>query len=164
MLSVVASGGYTDEVIEEVAAGLPSNGELGADFVAQRHRHWLAAHERRTQLRLRWRAFFSRYDALLTPVAPNLVGPHDDRPFADRTIGVNGEPRPYWSQIAWAGLASVSYLPVTVVPVGLDSRGLPVGVSVTGPYLQDRTALAVAARLAAVLPPMPHPPAGGRPA
>ncbi len=157
MLTAAASGGYSDELIEEVAGGRPSTGELGAEFVAQRHRHWLVANERRAQLRLRWRGFFCRYDAILLPVTPNLVSLHDDRPFAERTIVVNGELRPYWSQIAWAGLASVSYLPTTVVPVGLDSRGLPIGVAVAGPYLEDNTTLMVAARLASLLRAMPHP-------
>jgi amidase len=158
MLAMVASGGYSDEVLEQVAAGACSTGELGAKFVAQRHRHWLAAHERRTQLRLHWREFFTRYDAILLPVVPNLVAAHDDRPMTERAVIVNGKPRPYWSQIAWAGLASVSYLPATVVPVGLDSRGLPIGVAVTGAYLEDRTTLAIAARLGRLLGPMPHPP------
>ncbi|TCR16045.1 amidase family protein [Streptomyces sp. BK205] len=159
LLTAVASGGYTPEVIEDIAAGRrPAEAGLGARFVAQRHRDWLAANERRAQMRLRWREFFTRYDALLLPVAPNLAGPLDDRPLADRTIEVDGRERPYWQQIVWAGLTGVSYLPSTVVPVALDSRGLPVGVAVAGPYLEDRTTLALAARLARLLPPMPSPP------
>jgi amidase len=159
LLTAVASGGYTDELIEDIAAGRRSAGaELGATFIAQRHREWLAANERRAQLRLRWRAFFARYDAILLPVAPNVVGRHDDRPFADRTVLVDGLPRPYWDQIVWAGLTAVSYLPSTVVPAGLDGRGLPIGIAVAGAYLEDRTTLSLAARLDGLLPALPQPP------
>ena len=41
-------------------------------------------------------------------------------------------------------------LPATVVPVGIDDDGLPIGVQIVGPYLHDRTTLQ-AARLIADL-------------
>ncbi|WP_243726819.1 amidase family protein [Actinocrispum wychmicini] len=155
LLTAVASGGYSDALIEDIAVGRrPVSAELGAEYVAQRHRHWLVANEQRAQFRLRWQEFFAKYDAILLPVTPNPVSEHDSRPFEDRTIVVNGVPRPYWDQIVWSGLASVSYLPSTAVPVGLDTRGLPLGIAVVGPYLADRTTLALAGRLADLLPPL----------
>ena len=55
----------------------------------------------------------------------------------------------------------MAYLPSTVVPVGRVG-GLPVGVQVVGPYLEDRTSLALAAHLSGLLggyepPPMARP-------
>ena len=47
----------------------------------------------------------------------------------------------------WAGLASSAYLPATAVPVGRTPDGLPVGMQVIAPYLEDRTALAFASHL-----------------
>jgi amidase len=44
----------------------------------------------------------------------------------------------------WVGLATIAYLPATVIPVGRTSQGLPVGIQIVGPYLEDRTTLAVA--------------------
>ena len=40
-----------------------------------------------------------------------------------------------------AALASLSYLPATIAPIGLTSDGLPVGVQIIGPYLEDRTTI-----------------------
>jgi amidase len=50
--------------------------------------------------------------------------------------------------MAWTGLVGVAYLPATAVTVGRTRAGLPVGMQVVGPYLEDRTALFVAERLA----------------
>lgn len=162
MLAAAASGGYPPDLIEDIASGRRTAGaELGVEFVAQRHREWLAASERRAQLRLRWAEFFRGYDAILLPVAPNRVGRHDRRPFADRSIIVNGQSRSYWDQITWAGLTGVCYLPSTVVPIGLDLRGLPMGMAIAGAFLEDRTTLSLAARIARLLPPLPRPPLAG---
>ena len=68
-----------------------------------------------------------------------------------RSIDVDGETRPYTEQMKWMGLTGVSYLPATVVPVGLTSAGLPVGIQIAGPYLEDRTALEVARHLSGLV-------------
>ena len=57
------------------------------------------------------------------------------------------------------GLVGVAYLPSTVVPVGVTSEGLPVGVQVVGPFLEDRTCLDVARRIEALLGGFRPPPA-----
>lgn len=159
LLATVAVHIYDPAEIDAIATGSREpRGELGAEFVAQSHHAWMAADEARTQLRRRWAAFFSRYDAIMLPVAPNLTPAHDHRPFPERTVTVNGAQRPYWDQTVWAGLTTVGHLPSTVVPVRLDSRGAPIGVAIAGPYLGDRTTLAVARALARVLPPIGRPP------
>ncbi len=57
---------------------------------------------------------------------------------------MNGSLRPYEDQSTWTGLAGGSYLPAVAVPVGLTRAGLPVGIQVTAPLLEDRTAIDVA--------------------
>jgi amidase len=108
------------------------------------HRAWLAANERREQVRARVGDFFREVDALLMPVAVVPAIPHDhSEPFLARTISVAGGSRSYLDIFGWVGLATVAYLPATVVPVGRTTRGLPVGLQIVGPYLEDRTTLAV---------------------
>ncbi|MGO8859252.1 MAG: amidase family protein [Acidimicrobiales bacterium] len=117
-----------------------------ADAMSGSHRHWLDRDEARARMRLLWAAWFRDHDVLLCPVMPMAAIRHDqDRPFLARTVEINGTPRAYIDTLAWAGLVGVSYLPSTVVPIGRTAEGLPVGIQVVGPYLEDRTTLAVAA-------------------
>jgi len=52
--------------------------------------------------------------------------------------------------LAWISMATAAYLPATVAPVGRTPEGLPVGVQIIGPYLDDRTTLEFAARLSEI--------------
>ena len=103
-------------------------------------------------MRRKWHEFFGTWDAILLPVLPTAAIPHDhSEPKALRTITVNGETRSYWDQTLWVGLTGVSYLPATVIPVGRTSEGLPVGVQIAGPFLEDRTTLDLARQLNEIL-------------
>ncbi|MEO3930169.1 amidase family protein [Micromonosporaceae bacterium B7E4] len=159
LLAAVAVNNYPPDVLERIGQGRAEPGaELGAEYVGQGYRQWSDAEEQRAQLRTRWRDFFQTYDAVLLPVSASLAIPHDHRPFAQRRIEVNGVERPYWDQVTWAGLTGVADLPSTVVPVRLDSRGLPIGIAIAGPYLADTTTLALARLLSTLLPPLGRPP------
>ena len=118
---------------------------------AQRHREWLFLNEQREQIRHRWREFFEDYDVLLMPVTPITAIEHDQSPAPERVISVNGEDRNYFDQLSWVGLISMAYLPATVAPVGLSEDGLPVGIQIVAPHLEDRTAIDFAKRLAQVV-------------
>ncbi|WFE59462.1 amidase family protein [Micromonospora sp. WMMD712] len=164
LIAGTAIDDISGEEAELIAAGMrPPTGVLGGEHVHQSHRDWVVANELRTRMGLRWRAFFSRYDALLLPVAPNTAPAHDHRPFAQRTITVDGQPRPYWDQLVWAGVTGMCYLPSVVVPVRLDARGVPIGVAVAGPRLGDRTVLETARVLARTLGPIGRPALGSGP-
>jgi amidase len=109
------------------------------------HRNWLSANEKREQVRERIAEFFRDVDALLMPVAVVPAIPHDhNTPLASREIRIGDRSRSYLDMFGWVGLATVAYLPATVVPVGRTAQGLPVGIQIVGPYLEDRTTLAVA--------------------
>jgi amidase len=95
---------------------------------------------------------------------PTLAFPHDHSPdMRARRLDIDGVLQPYWDQMAWAGVATVAGLPATTIPVEVSEAGLPVGVQIVGPYLEDRTTLAFAAALErefgafAGRPPIPPP-------
>ncbi|MFV0258756.1 MAG: amidase [Acidimicrobiales bacterium] len=163
LLGAAEAAGWSHAEIEDLAARaaageLPAGG-LGVIGAPIRHRAWLSANERRLQMRARWREFFTHWDIVLAPVSPTVAIPHDhSMPMTDRWIDVAGTSRPYTDQMRWLGLFGVVYLPVTVVPLGLHSTGLPFGVQVVGPFLEDRTALAAAALIEDITGGTPCPP------
>ncbi len=114
-----------------------------------RHRDWLEANEAREQLRAKLADFFRRYDVLLCPITTVPAIPHDHSdPMTSRTIEVNGERRPYFELFAWISIASATQVPAVAAPAGLGPDGLPVGVQIVGPWLEDRTPIDFARRLA----------------
>jgi len=121
-------------------------------YATLRHRDWLFAHEERERVRARMASFFRDVDALLMPVTAVPAIPHDhSEPFTDRRIRVNQDDRHYTDLFGWITLATLAYLPATVAPVGRTRDGLPVGIQIVGPYLEDRTTLAVARHVTKVL-------------
>ena len=97
-----------------------------------------------------WGRLFRDVDVVLTPVTPTPAFPHDHEPDVDRRrILVDGLPRPYGEQFAWLQAPTAAHLPAAVAPL-TSSGGLPIGVQVIGPYLEDRTVIDVCRRLAAV--------------
>ncbi len=115
-----------------------------------RARDWVRLNEARTKLRWAWHRFFERYDVLITPIMPTSAFAHDHKAFGQRTIDINGQQLPYFSQTFWAGLAGVSYLPATVIPGGLGPDGLPIGVQLIGPAYSDMRLIQLAQRLEAL--------------
>ena len=107
------------------------------------HRTWMFQDLSRTMLRETWADFFKEFDILLCPTVSITAFPHDhtEDVFA-RRLSVNGESRPYFATtIAWAGLIGMAYLPSTIAPAGLAQNGLPVGMQIVAPYLEDRTSI-----------------------
>jgi amidase len=99
----------------------------------------------------RWAAWFADVDALLCPVVANAAPVHDHRPLGERTVLVGDEVRDAWDQVSWSSFASACGLPAVSAPVGLTADGLPVGLQVVAPYLEDRTAIDVARRITEIV-------------
>jgi amidase len=121
-----------------------------ARFATARHRDWLQANEARAGYRARWEEFFRDHDVLLCPVDPVTAFAHDDtQPIGRRTIvSAEGATRPYLDVLGWVGaIGNLCWLPATVAPVGQTPAGLPVGIQIVGPYLEDRTPIEFARRM-----------------
>ncbi len=94
-----------------------------------------------------WARFFSDYDVLLTPATIVPAFPHDHGPFLRRRLHVNGEEVPYKRLEVYPGLAALSGLPATAIPVGRTRDGLPIGVQAIGGRFEDATTLRFASLL-----------------
>ena len=90
--------------------------------------------------RAAWGKYFRDYDAFLMPVDFVPAFPHDHTPDQNvRVLQTPEGPRRYTDQIFWPSFAIMTGLPATAAPVGLTKDGLPVGVQILGPWLEDAT-------------------------
>ncbi len=99
--------------------------------IALSHRDWVLAEGGRARLRAQWRELFKSFDAVICPQET-------------RRINIDGKDYVYPDQLAWPGIATLPGLPATAIPIGLSQEGLPVGVQIVGPWLEDRTPLKLA--------------------
>jgi amidase len=111
------------------------------------HAKWLEANEERVKLRWAFREVFERHDLLICPAfsVPVITEEQSRQP----AIEIDGVLTPRGDSVAWTALGNTAGLPATVVPVGKTVDGRPVSVQIIGPYLEDRTTIAVAKMLAA---------------
>lgn len=159
LLQAALAGGVPRDKLESYAATTGDTSHANTRrLLAMRHREWLSNNERRLQLRKRWETFFQEWDIMLLPVMPCPAIPHDhSEPQAARLAWVGGEQRPYWDLLTWMAPAGACYLPATVIPVGCLNNGLPVGIQIVGPYLEDRTTLDLAKHLFNIVGGCPRP-------
>jgi amidase len=130
---------------KRVAALSPDDNSLAALWLrstVMSHRDWIVTDLTRAELRGQWRALFRDWDVVLCPPFSTPAFPHDHIPDqADRRAVIDGKEVPYTDQILWPGVASMPMLPATVAPIERTADGLPVGVQIIGPYLEDRTTI-----------------------
>ncbi|WP_109032547.1 amidase [Streptomyces rubrogriseus] len=132
------------EQLREAAARLDAKDlSLAAERTrgaALSHRDWIAADTARAVHRERWRKLFATFDVVVCPVMPTPAFPHDQTPDQwSRRIMIDGTAYSYADQLVWAGIATTSGLPATVVPISRSAEGLPIGAQVIGPMNEDRT-------------------------
>jgi amidase len=171
MLGAAISLGVRDDIFalacaHEATSPQPDEpgGMATARHVAMRHRTWLAFTEERERQRHAWHQFFREYDLLVLPAVPVVAFPHDlDGDRFTRTVTVGDRTLSHYQLVRWCNAVGVAYLPVTAVPAGLSSSGLPVGAQIVGPYLADLTPMRFAVAAEMVTGPAPLPPCGALP-
>ena len=125
-------------LVATVAPGDKSYAAAVARAATQLFRDWVPANEERTHMRWRWAEFFEEFDVLLCPAAARAAFPHNHGGTrGDRTIQVNGKDVLEVTELFWAGLSTLVYLPSTVAPIGLTVSQLPDGIQLIGPHLGD---------------------------
>jgi amidase len=111
-------------------------------------------HERDAAI-IAWERFFERWDAYLYPIAATTAFPHCPR---DMPIPVDDGEIPYPQWAAACLPCNLTGHPAVAIPIGLDQRGLPIGVQIVGPRWSDERLLGIARAVAEVVGPFPHPP------
>ncbi|HEY1708057.1 MAG TPA: amidase family protein [Rhizomicrobium sp.] len=104
---------------------------------------WMEVMDEQLAIRRQWAALFEQFDVVLAPAFGTVAFAHDDTQ-GERTLLIDGEKTPYGTQGAWSSMAGVANLPATAAPIGKTKTGLPIGIQIIGPYLEDRTTIAFA--------------------
>ena len=110
---------------------------------------WQRQNRRRLAYRAMWEKYFESVDVFLLPTAFSTAFPHDPTPPDQRKIPLpEGGARSFWDLLAYITPATLTGCPATTAPVGLSKSGLPVGLQIIGPYLEDATPIEFARLLA----------------
>jgi len=149
-IGVAASEEEMEALRERARRGDDTIAGIRARAIAGPHGAQIDAQSRRLRAQGAWAAYFKRHDAFLMPAAFTAAFGHDERRWSQRRLPTPEGDRPYDDVLFWSVFASLTGQPATVAPVGLTSAGLPVGVQIMGPYLEDATPIDVAAHLAEV--------------
>ncbi len=115
-----------------------------ADFAT-----WQRRNLQRLAYRAAWQQYFREVDAFLLPALPVPAFPHDHSDQTRRTLATPEGPLPYLQAlVTYMSVAILTGCPATVAPAGKTAKGLPVGIQIMGPYLEDATPIRLAGLLA----------------
>ena len=110
---------------------------------------WQTKNFKRLAYRAQWEKFFESADVFLLPTFFTTAFPHDHTPADSRMIPTpEGGSQPFANVFSYIAPATLTGCPATTAPAGLSKSGLPVGLQIIGPYLEDATPIAFAQLLA----------------
>jgi len=169
LLHAYISGGASDSEIQELREQANSNdtdlSNIRTLAYTNPHKYFREQESKRLKAREDWQRYFSEYDAFILPVAFVPAFPHINKPWylnnpdpAKKRILTTPEgDRDYDDMIFWISFATLTGLPATVFPVGITETGLPVGLQIIGPFLEDATPIYLAGKLAEATGGIRHP-------
>ena len=161
LLMGAMSQGLTDEEIERIKA-IPSSErssqqELQYKAITDSHIQYNRMESKRLQARQIWQNFFKEYDAFILPAAFVPAFPHTEEPWEKRKLLTPEGERSFNDILFWISFATLTGLPATVFPIGLSKTGLPVGLQIIGPFLEDATPIEIAGNLNEIMGGVMHP-------
>jgi amidase len=110
---------------------------------------WQQKNMGRLAYRAMWQRFFESFDVFLLPTTFTAAFPHDPTHPDQRMVPMpEGGAQHFWNLLAYISPATLTGCPATTAPAGLSRSGLPVGVQIVGPYLEDATPIGFARLLA----------------
>lgn len=140
--------GYTEQASAVTGRSDDDLALSDPDFVAvvktgrtQRGTDYMNATHRRAQLRKAFHGLFQRVDALITPTVAVTAFPAGTV-GVDRIDGVAVDRHLGWSPFSWP--INLAGLPAASLPCGFDSAGLPIGLQVVAPWLDEPRIFAIA--------------------
>ncbi|MDD9878757.1 MAG: amidase family protein [Magnetovibrio sp.] len=130
---------------DKLGPNVISNTEMGDQFSAA-DVAW--AHLEQTGIYRRFTAMFDEVDILISPAAAVSPFPHDQW-YPEE---INGEPLPNYMRWMSPAYALTMATPAAcVIPFGVDGKGLPMGLQISGPNGSDRQVLEAALAIEDVL-------------
>jgi amidase len=162
LLHAYVSGGAPDSEIELLRASANSDeknlSNIRAKAFSNPHKYFKQQESRRLKAREDWQKYFSEYDAFVMPVAFVPAFSHIEKPWYPnnpdpgkrRILNTPEGDRDYDDILFWISFATLTGLPATVFPIGLTDQGLPVGLQVVGPFLDDALPIYLAGKLSEI--------------
>ena len=125
---------------------------LAIQAYAASYQQWRVRDGARAEVRAIWREYFRDHDAFIMPANFCAAFPHTlAEDWSLRAIETNDGKRAYLDLVRWMTMPTLSGCPATVAPAGRTPQGLPVGIQIMGPYLEDATSIHVADQIADVV-------------
>jgi aspartyl-tRNA(Asn)/glutamyl-tRNA(Gln) amidotransferase subunit A len=147
---------YTEQaaaVANRHAATLDASDDDYREVVAKGHSYtgidYIEAGYRRNALRSSFVELFSEVDALITPTVA-VTAFRAGTLGVDKIEGVSVDPHLGWSPFSWP--INLTGLPAATVPCGFDAGGLPIGLQIVAPWLEEGLILRIAAAFESVRP------------
>jgi len=125
---------------------------MRARAFTDRHEGYVAALRDQLLHRRAWTSYFKTHDAFLMPTAFTTAFEHvQTEPLEFRAIKTPDGDRAYTDLLFWISFATMTGCPATIAPIGLAANGLPVGIQIMGPYMEDATPISIAGLMADVI-------------